>query len=137
MQEAQTMGQSKAFLHDELCLWHTTGEHTLVLPVGGCIQPPASASHAELPESKCRFKTLMDMSDLTTKLDYRSVDAATEEDLLCVHTATYIEQFKAISDERGGERGLFAPFGKGGYEIACLSVGLVKQAIADVVKRMQ
>ena len=24
-----------AFYHDERCLWHTTGEHALILPVGG------------------------------------------------------------------------------------------------------
>ncbi|MEM8532486.1 MAG: class II histone deacetylase [Chloroflexota bacterium] len=127
------MAKQTAFLHDELCLWHTTGEHALVMPVGGWIQPPASGGHAESPESKRRFKTLMDVSGLTAKLDYRSADPATEEDLLRAHTATYVQQFKAASDARGGELGLFAPFGKGGYEIACLSAGLAKQAVADVL----
>jgi hypothetical protein len=40
-----------AFYHDERCLWHSTGEHALILPVGGWVQPPAGAGHAESPES--------------------------------------------------------------------------------------
>ena len=28
-----------AFYHDERCLWHTTGEHALIIPVGGYVHP--------------------------------------------------------------------------------------------------
>ena len=43
------------FYFDEHCLWHTTGEHALIMPVGGWVQPPAGAGHAESPESKRRL----------------------------------------------------------------------------------
>ena len=54
-----------ALFFDERCLWHSTGEHALILPVGGWVQPPAAAGHAESPESKRRFKSLLDVSGLT------------------------------------------------------------------------
>lgn len=122
-----------AFLHDEFCFWHTTGEHALVMPVGGWVQPPAGAGHAESPESKRRLKALLDVSGLTAQLDHHSAPPATEEDLRRVHPASYLTRFKELSDARGGEVGMFAPFGHGSYEIACLSAGLAKQAVADVL----
>ncbi len=37
------MDHTTAFYHDERCLWHTTGEAVLVMPVGGsqgrCVRP--------------------------------------------------------------------------------------------------
>lgn len=122
-----------AFMHDERCLWHTTGEHALVMPVGGWVQPPTGGSHAESPETKRRFKALLDVSGLTAKLEVRSAAPATEEDLRRVHSAEYLAHFKQLSDAGGGELGLFAPFGRGSYEIACLSAGLAKQLLDDVL----
>jgi acetoin utilization deacetylase AcuC-like enzyme len=122
-----------AFFHDELCLWHTTGEHALIMPIGGWVQPPATSGHAESPESKRRLKTLMDVSGLTARLDHRSAPPATEEDLLRVHDAAYLKKFKEVSDAGGGDLGIVAPFGRGSYEIACLAAGLAKQAMADVL----
>ena len=29
------MSKTTAFFHDERCLWHSTGVHALVLPIGG------------------------------------------------------------------------------------------------------
>jgi len=122
-----------AFFQDELCFWHTTGEHALVMPVGGWVQPPTGTGHAESPESKRRLKALMDVAGLTARLDHRSAPRATEEDLLRVHDRAYIKKFKEVSDAGGGDLGLFAPFGRGSYEIAGLSAGLAKQAMADVL----
>jgi len=122
-----------AFLHDELCLWHTTGEHALVMPVGGWVQPPTGGGHAESPETKRRFKALLDVSGLSARLDVHSAPPATEEDLLRIHDPGYLAKFRQLSDAGGGELGLFAPFGRGSYEIACLSAGLAKQAMDDVL----
>ena len=122
-----------AFFFDELSLWHSAGPHALTLPVGGWVQPPAGAGHAESPETKRRFKNLMDISGLTRQLDVRSAAPASEEDLLRVHTARYLEQFKGLSDAGGGALGPHAPIGAGSYEIAKLSAGLAIAAVESVL----
>ncbi|MFN3954761.1 MAG: class II histone deacetylase [Pararhodobacter sp.] len=122
-----------AFYFDERCLWHSTGEHALILPVGGWVQPPAGAGHAESPESKRRLKNLLDVSGLTRQLAVHSADPVTREDMLRVHPAAYIDRFKALSDAGGGNAGVYSPFGPGSFEIAALSAGLAKRALADVL----
>lgn len=121
------------FYFDEHCLWHTTGEHALIMPVGGWVQPPAAAGHAESPESKRRFKALMDVSGLTAQVSVQSANPVTEADMARVHSDDYIDRFKTLSDAGGGNAGEFSPFGAGSYEIAALSAGLVKQAVFDVL----
>ena len=124
------MSKKTAFLHDELCFWHTSYGNT----GGGWKQPPTSDGSMESPESKRRIKSLMDVSGLTSRLDCHSAAKATDEDLLRVHDTSYLKKFKDLSDTGGGELGLIAPFGRGSYEIACLSAGLAKQAFFDVLK---
>lgn len=128
------MNARTAFLHDERCLWHSTaGLFSLVLPVGGYVQPPAGAGLAESPESKRRVVSLLQVSGLAEKLDWRSAPMADEAQLERVHTLSYLEQFKAASDAGGGEIGPFAPFGPGSYEIAKVSAGLALDAVDGVL----
>jgi len=122
-----------AFFFDELSLWHSASPHALTLPVGGWVQPPAAAGHAESPESKRRLKSLMDVSGLTHQLHVRSAAPASQEDLLRVHDATYLARFKALSDAGGGSLGQDAPIGPGSYEIAALSAGLATAAVNAVL----
>ena len=122
-----------AFYHDERCLWHSTGEAVLFLPVGGWLQPLAGGGHPESPESKRRFKALLDVSGLTDRLDVHSAARVTDEDLLRVHGREYIERFKELSAGKGGEIGEEALFSHGGFEIATLSAGLAKRAVFDVL----
>jgi acetoin utilization deacetylase AcuC-like enzyme len=124
-----------AFYHDERCLWHSTGEHALILPVGGWVQPPSGAGHAESPESKRRFRNLIEVSGLARHLAMQSAAPVGPDDLLRVHPADYLDRFKALSDAGGGNAGLYSPFGPGSHEIAALSAGLVRQAVADVWDR--
>jgi acetoin utilization deacetylase AcuC-like enzyme len=121
------------FFTDERTFWHTGGIQSLVLPVGGWIQPPSAAGFAESPDSKRRFLSLLQVSGLAEKLDMRSAKPATREDLLRIHPASYLDKFKQVSDTTGGDLGVSAPFGVGSYEIAALSAGLAKAAIDAVL----
>ncbi len=123
---------STGFYHDERCMWHSTGEQALFLPISGYLQP-MSGGQSENPETKRRFRNLLEVSGLARQLDLRSADPATEEDLMRVHTADYLRRFKAMSDAGGGALAEDSPFGRGGYEIAAQSAGLVKRAVLDVL----
>ncbi len=101
--------------------------------IGGWVQPPAAAGHAESPETKRRLKSLLDVSGLTARLQLRSAPPASDEDLLRVHPAHYLERFKALSDAGGGSLGQDAPIGPGSYEIARLSAGLAIAALDAVL----
>tara|TARA_B110000093_G_scaffold99227_1_gene106769 strand:- start:2156 stop:3277 length:1122 start_codon:yes stop_codon:yes gene_type:complete len=123
-----------AFYHDEKCFWHSNaGSFSLVVPVGGWVQPPASDGFAESPESKRRALSLLQVSSLANKMDFKSAPMVTEKNMQLVHTQAYLEKFKELSDNGGGEAGEYAPFGQGSYEIARLSTGLAVQAIDDVI----
>ncbi|MGV8987136.1 MAG: class II histone deacetylase [Cypionkella sp.] len=126
---------STALYFDELCLWHTTGEHVLIAPVGGYLQPPSGAGHAESPETKRRLKNLIEVSGLGDHLDWRRAPAVTREEMELIHTADYLDRFKALSDAGGGNAGHYSPFGRGSFEIAAVSAGLVRQAVLDVFAR--
>ncbi|OWJ91632.1 class II histone deacetylase [Pseudomonas sp. A46] len=129
------MSRRTAFLFDEHCLWHSAARlHALTLPVGGWVQPPAAAGHAESPETKRRLKSLMDVSGLTRALQVSSAPPADEEDLLRVHPPHYLARFKALSDAGGGDLGDEASVGPGSYEIARLSAGLALAAVDTVLK---
>ena len=122
-----------ALFFDELCMWHTTGEHALILPVGGFLQPLTGGGHAESPESKRRMKNLIDVSGLSAHLDVKTAERASRADLERIHPAAYLDEFKKMSDAGGGNTGLHSPFGAGSYEIAERSAGLAKAAIGDVL----
>lgn len=124
--------KNTAFYYDEWCFWHSTGLYVNVLPVGGWVQPPNAASHAESPESKRRLKNLMDVSGLSKKITLTSAESASEEDLLRVHPISYLDHFKQVSDAGGGLIGVEAPIGPGSYEIAKVSAGLVCAAVEKV-----
>ncbi len=120
------------FFWDERCFWHGGGQYALTLPVGGLVQPGGGLP--ENPETKRRFKNLLQVSGLMAKLDDLSAAPSDIEDLLRVHPADYLKRFKALSDAGGGEIGLRAPFGVGGFEIAALSTGLAQGALASVLE---
>lgn len=120
------------FFWDERTFWHAGGNYASTLPLGGLVQPLAAGGLPESPETKRRFKNLMDVTGLTRDLDMRTASEATRAELLRVHPAAYLDAFKAASDDNGGELGHHAPFAKDGYEIATLSAGLATAAIRAV-----
>lgn len=125
---------STGFFWDERCFWHAGGNYAFTVPLGGLVQPCAAGGLPESPETKRRLKNLMDVTGLSRELDMRGADSATHEDLLRVHPASYLDAFKAASDDAGGNLGRTAPFAKDGYEIAALSAGLAKTAVEAVLK---
>jgi acetoin utilization deacetylase AcuC-like enzyme len=121
------------FLTDERTFWHSTGVQALFLPIGDWVEPPSGSYGADTPGSKRRLVNLVRAAGFDTKLTVSSAPSATRDDLLRVHPASYVDAFKQLSDAGGGELGLFAPFSKGGYEIATLSAGLAIDALDAVL----
>ena len=122
------------FFWDERCFWHAGGNYAFTLPLGGLVQPLASGGLPEDPETKRRLKNLIDVTGLANDLHIQSATPASQIDLQRVHPATYLNEFKSLSDAQGGELGLRAPFAKGGFEQAALSAGLAKGAVFSVLR---
>ena len=122
------------FFYDEICFWHGGGKYALTVPVSGMVEPLANGGLPETPETKRRLRNLVEVTGLIEELYVSSSPSATYEQLKTVHPESYLSQFKTLSDNAGGELGLRAPFGPGGYEIASKSAGLVIDAVRQVVK---
>ena len=129
----QAGSMTTAFYTDERTFWHAGGNYAFTMPVGGDVQPLVSGGLPEAPETKRRLKNLMEVSGLLRELDVRSSQPAMQVDLLRIHPASYLDEFKRLSDAGGGELGRRTPFAKGGYEIAALSAGLAIAAVNDVM----
>jgi len=128
------------FYWNEACFWHAGGQYAALLPVGlqperqHFVQPLMAGGLPENPETKRRFRNLVEVTGLMRELATPDAAPVTEEDLRRVHPADFLARFKQLSDAGGGELGLRAPFGAGGYEIAALSAGLIKTALFNVLK---
>lgn len=118
------------FVWQEIYMWHDTGTYAGVMPPGNPIQP---GTHAENPETKRRFKNLLEVSGLYQQLHPVEAYHATDEDILRVHTADYLTRIKAMSHDTGGDAGMLTPFGKGAYDIATLAAGGVMAAVDAVL----
>lgn len=110
------------YVWKDIFAWHQTGDGGAFLPARGLIQP--GQLHAENAETKRRIHNLLEVSGILDGLhSIRDIAAATDEEILAVHDAAYIDRIKAQSAENGGDAGELTPFGPGGYEIAALSAG--------------
>lgn len=121
------------FYSDEWTFWHSVGLQALFLPIGGFVQPPSGVAGADTPDSKRRLWSLLRTSGLMDKLKLAGAAAIDDTDLCRVHTQRYIEEFRQVSKAGGGDIGDFAPFSAGGFDIACISAGLAKAAMSDVM----
>ena len=107
---------------NELYAWHDTGNYA------GVLQPDPAAfiepdEHHENPRTKRRFKNLLEASGFIKELTLIDATHASDEAILRIHDADYIERLKTLNEDRGGDAGGFSPFAKGGYDIARLSAG--------------
>ena len=121
------------FFWEETTFWHSGGNYADIVPVGGLVQPMVASGLPETPESKRRFKNLIEVTGLAAELTMSGAAPATDAELLRVHPQSYLDSFKALSDSGGGEIGHRTPFGPGGYEIAAQSSGLAVQALRSVL----
>ena len=108
------------FVYHELYTWHDTGNYAGFMPYGYPLQP---GLHFENPETKRRFKNLLDASGFIKQLTVVEPRHATRDELLRFHTAEYVDSVQAMSDAHGGDAGELTPVGRGSYEIALLSTG--------------
>jgi acetoin utilization deacetylase AcuC-like enzyme len=118
------------FVFHELYLWHNTWNWALVFPPGLTVQP---GEHAENPETKRRFKNLLEVSGLMDHLTPIKPRPATEAEILRFHTPAHLDKIRRMSAAGGGDASELTPFGSGSYEIALLSAGGTIEAIDAVL----
>jgi acetoin utilization deacetylase AcuC-like enzyme len=119
------------FVCHELYMWHNTGSFAGIMPDGNPVQPDA---HIEHPETKRRFRNLLEVSGLTESLVAIKPEPATQEQLCRFHTPEHVQRIRDMSHSFGGDAGGFTVMGRGSYEIALLSTGGVIQAMEAVLR---
>ncbi len=118
------------FVFQELYLWHDTQNWPLAFPPGLTVQP---GQHAENPDTKRRFKSLLDVSGLTDHLtDLRPV-TPDDDTLARIHTRAHIAGLKAADAGFGSDAGQMTPMGRGSEAIARLAVGGTIAAMEGVL----
>jgi acetoin utilization deacetylase AcuC-like enzyme len=115
----------------ERMMWHDTGSGAAVLPSGAWLEPH---QHSENPDTKRRFKNLLDAVGLTAQLTLLTPLPATVEQLCRIHDRAYVERIREASLGLGGVAGSETPFGTGSYEIALLAAGGAIAAVDAVLE---
>lgn len=119
------------FAWDERFMWHyplNPGGH---LMASGWIEPYQAHQR---PDTKRRFKNLVEVSGLLDKLIPIKARQATYAELQYFHTKEYIERVRTLSAGLGGVVGLGTSFGTGGFEIAALAVGALIETVDGVLE---
>lgn len=118
------------FVFHELYLWHNTWNWAQVFPPSLTVQP---GEHAENPETKRRFRNLIEVSGLLDHLVSIKPRYASEDEIARFHTREHIARIKAMSAETGGDASQLTPFGTGSFEIAQLAAGGTMAAFDAVI----
>jgi acetoin utilization deacetylase AcuC-like enzyme len=118
------------FVFEELYLWHHTGPAAGLIPPGLTVEP---GEHGESPQTKRRFRNLLEVSGLLEQLVAVKAHPVDEQYLAQFHTRDYIARIRELSAQSGGDAGEITPFGTASYEIALLAAGGVRRAIEAVV----
>jgi acetoin utilization deacetylase AcuC-like enzyme len=119
------------FVFHELYMWHNTWNWNQVFAPSLSVQP---GEHAENPETKRRFRNLLEVSGLLDRLVTVKPRYASEEELARVHSLEHIARIKAMSAENGGDASTLTPFGRGSFEIAQLAAGGTMAACDAVIE---
>jgi acetoin utilization deacetylase AcuC-like enzyme len=113
---------------DERFAWHDAGLAST---------SPWSEPYPALdrPETKRRIWSLLQASGLADRLVHVPARPASEQELLRIHTAEYIERVRSLAEAGGGDAGESARFAHNGYEIARLAAGGCLSAVDAVMHR--
>ena len=118
------------WISHELYMWHNTWNWAQVFAPGLTIQP---GTHAENPETKRRFRNLLEVSGLLEQLTPIAPRPATENEVARFHTREHIANIKAISAGFGGDASYLCPMGNGSFDIALLAAGGTIEAMDAVL----
>ena len=113
-------------------MWHDTGTSAWVTPASLTVEP---LRHIENADGKRRIRNLVEVSGLIDHLVQLKPRAATEAEILRLHTPEYVERIKKASADMGGDAGDLTPFGPGSYDIALLAAGGCMTAVDAVLDR--
>ncbi|MGH8629564.1 MAG: class II histone deacetylase [Burkholderiales bacterium] len=118
------------FVYHELYMWHNTGNFAGPMPFGNPVQP---YEHSDHPDTKRRLRNLLEVSGLLKQLTHIEPRAATDEEILRVHTRAHLEKIRSFNELVGVDAGIFTPMGRGSFDIAKLSAGGVIEALDAVL----
>ena len=120
------------FVWHELYMWHQNDPTAAFLvPAGPQVQP---GEFVENPQTKRRFKNLLDASELTRALVDVAPRRAADEEILRVHSPSYLARLQDM-DETGGSAGPLARFGPGGFELIRLAAGGALAAVDAIFEK--
>lgn len=121
------------YLYEEIYGWHDMGTAAGLLP-GNPAAGLRPFLHLDTPETKRRIHELVQVSGLGDRLERVRARPATEQRLLSVHDAAYVDRVRAQSAAGGGDAGDgISPFGQGGFDIVSLATGGVVAMVEAVV----
>jgi acetoin utilization deacetylase AcuC-like enzyme len=109
-----------ALVWHELMMWFDTGAFAGPMRALFPVQP---GEPSENPEAKRRIKNLLDASGYIEQFAVITPPPATQQAVLRVHTPRLLQEVKTLSAGFGGQLGISAFTGSGGYEIALLAAG--------------
>src|SRR5262245_63497667 len=118
------------WVYHELYMWHDTGRATTMSSDRKWMQ---AWEHYENPETKRRFRNLVEIAGLFDDLVALKPRMATVDEILRFHTGAYVQSIRAMSDASGGNAGELTPFGPGSFEVALLAAGGTMKAVEDVL----
>ena len=114
----------------ELYMWHDAGRAASVTGDRRWLQ---AWEHFEHPETKRRFRNLVEVAGLFDHLVTLAPRAATLDEILRFHTPAYVDRIRAMSEGAGGNAGEGTPFAPGAFEIASLAAGGTIAAVDAVL----
>ena len=83
------------WVYHELYMWHDTGRATTISSDRKWMQ---AWEHYENPETKRRFRNLVEVAGLFDDLVALKPRMATVDEILSFHTPSYVESIRAMSD---------------------------------------
>ena len=113
---------------DELYMWHHPGGGAGPIPTGGGLIEPGDLGE-ESPHPRRRLRNLIEVSGLGATLEWVTPRPVTDEELLRVHTESYLDLIRRLSLAGGGDAGGGTPFGPLGDRIGRLAAGGCLRAV--------